>query len=66
MGARMKFHLKQSNFNNMKELIEEQMKKIILGYCQGINHLEFDLKDLDKMVDELKEAVENEIDFVCN
>ncbi len=49
----------------MQDSIEEQMKKIILGYCQGINHLEFDLQDLDKMVNELKETVLDEVGFVA-
>ncbi len=40
----------------MKEIKEgdkEKIKNIILGYCQGINHLEFSKDDLDEMVDKI-------------
>lgn len=33
--------------------MKEQIKKIIESYCEGINHLEFSIADLDKMADEI-------------
>ena len=42
--------------------MENEIKEIILGYCVGINHLEFELTDLDEMVskiEKLKEETNN-------
>lgn len=36
------------------ENFKEKATKIIEGYCQGIAHLEFDVEDLPKMVQELE------------
>jgi len=36
--------------------MHEAIKNIILDYCEGINYLEFNLTDLDKMVSEIIEA----------
>lgn len=33
--------------------MKEQIKNIIESYCEGINHLEFNIADLDKMADEI-------------
>jgi hypothetical protein len=33
--------------------MKEQIKKIIENYCQGIEWLEFNVADLDKMADEI-------------
>ncbi len=35
----------------------EQVKDIILSYCQGIYHLEFDIEDLDEMVEKIIDNV---------
>ena len=37
-----------------KELIKDAISK----YCEGIVHVEFDINDLDKMVDDIAEIVE--------
>ena len=34
--------------------MKEQIKNIIENYCEGINHLEFNIADLDKMADEIQ------------
>lgn len=36
--------------------MEEKIKEIILSYCQGICHLEFDENDLDEMVGKITET----------
>ena len=33
--------------------MKEQIKNIIESYCEGINHLEFNIADLDKMADKI-------------
>ena len=33
--------------------MKEQIKNIIESYCEGINYLEFNIADLDKMADEI-------------
>ena len=33
--------------------MKEQIKNIIESYCEGINHLEFNIADLDKIADEI-------------
>jgi hypothetical protein len=33
--------------------MKEQIKNIIESYCEGINHLEFNIADLDKMAEEI-------------
>lgn len=33
--------------------MKEKIKNIIESYCEGINHLEFNIADLDKMADEI-------------
>ena len=38
---------------NTTEKMDEQIKDIILSYCEGINHLEFSLEDLDEMVEKI-------------
>jgi hypothetical protein len=37
--------------------MNEQVKDIILSYCQGIYHLEFDIEDLDEMVEKIIDNV---------
>ena len=42
--------------------MEEKIKEIILSYCQGIEHLEFDYSDLDEMVKKIiKEKKEKKV-----
>jgi len=45
-------------FDVSKDTIEkiidkDKIKEIILSYCQGINHLEFNIDDLESMVNEI-------------
>ena len=40
----------------------EKIKNIILGYCDGIGHLEFNESDLPEMVEKIKEAILYELD----
>lgn len=44
--------------------MNEQVKDIILSYCQGINHLEFDLTDLDEMVEKIIDNVTGQCGWV--
>ena len=36
--------------------MENEIKEIILSYCQGICHLEFDESDLEEMVSKIAKA----------
>ena len=40
----------------------EKIKNIILDYCEGIEHLEFNKSDLPEMVDKIKAAILYELD----
>jgi len=42
----------------MKKL-EKQVSEIILNYCEGIYHLEFQIEDLGKMSKEIVSCVNN-------
>jgi len=41
--------------------MQEEIKEIILSYCEGINHLEFSLEDLDEMVQKIAAVSANKI-----
>ncbi len=36
---------------------DEKIKEAILNYCEGITYCEFNINDLDKMVEEIKEII---------
>ena len=38
-----------------------KIQNIIEGYCQGIEHLEFQRSDFDDMIKEIKDAIINEL-----
>lgn len=38
---------------NGKRVSKEDAEKFILGYCEGINHLEFSAEHLDEMVEKI-------------
>ena len=41
---------------------KNKIENIILGYCEGIEHLEFSKSDMPQMISEIKEAILNELD----
>ena len=44
--------------SRISEETKKEIKNIIESYCEGINHLEFNLSDLDQMVDEITNVKE--------
>ena len=44
--------------------MEEQIKDIILGYCEGKAHPEFSIDDLPKMASEIAELLELDEDVL--
>jgi hypothetical protein len=39
--------------SRLSEGTKKEIKNIIKSYCEGVNHLEFNLSDLDQMVEEI-------------
>jgi hypothetical protein len=46
--------------------MNEQVKDIILSYCQGIYHLEFAIEDLDEMVEKIVDTVADQVESKFN
>ncbi len=44
--------------SELSQSTKKEIKETIISYCQGINHLEFDLSDLDQMVEEISNLSE--------
>jgi hypothetical protein len=40
-----------------QEQLQKEIEEIILGYCQGIRYLEFDIEDLSKMSEEILKKI---------
>ena len=43
-------------------ITKNKIQNIILDYCEGIEHLEFNKSDLPEMVEKIKEAILYELD----
>ncbi len=41
--------------------MNDLIKEAIFNYCEGINHLEFSIDDIDKMVKDIKDVFETEV-----
>lgn len=44
--------------SKLSQSAKEEIKSVIIGYCEGINHLEFNLSDLDQMVEDISNISE--------
>lgn len=38
--------------------VRKAIKEAILNYCEGITHVEFNVNDLDNMVDDIEKVIE--------
>lgn len=41
------------------EETKNKIKDTILSYCQGITHVEFDINDIGRMIEDIEKVVEN-------
>ena len=41
------------------EETKNKIKDTILGYCQGITHVEFDINDIVRMIEDIEKVVKN-------
>jgi hypothetical protein len=44
--------------SKLSQSAKEDIKAVITSYCEGINHLEFNLSDLDQMVEDISNISE--------